>query len=90
MMRQKMIVCFALAAAVGLLILPLAACKPEPAAGKEGGRPDLILIEGLSQFGSLESAPVPFLHDLHAELVQKEKRDCTACHLEKAKGILSQ
>lgn len=90
MMRQKMIVCFALAAAVGLLVLPLAACKPETAAGKEGGRPDLILIDGLASFGPLESTPVPFLHDLHAEIVQKEGRDCTACHLEKAEGILSQ
>lgn len=90
MMRQKMIVCFALAAAVQYLLLPLPACKPETAAGKEGGRPDLILIDGLARFGPLESMPVPFLHDLHAELVQKEGRDCTACHMEKAEGVLSQ
>lgn len=89
-MRQKMIVCFLLAGAAGLSLLSLAGCKPNTAAGKEVGRPDLILIDGLSMFGPLESTPVPFLHDLHAEIVQKEGRDCTACHLETAKGALSQ
>lgn len=90
MMRQKMTICILLAAASGLLLLPLAACKPDTAAGKEAGRPDLILIDGLARFGPLESTPVPFLHDMHMEIVQKDNRDCTACHLETAKGVLSQ
>jgi Class III cytochrome C family len=73
--------------AVALLLGPTVFCR-EPA--KEHKRADFILIDGLSEFGPLESQPVPFLHDLHTEAVEKEKGDCGVCHPLGPTGVLSQ
>ena len=35
----------------------------------------------MSTFGKLERPPVTFLHQKHTEAVEKQNKDCTACHL---------
>ena len=45
-------------------------------------RPDLILIDSLADFGPLERPAVAFLHDKHTQVVEKQNKDCLACHQE--------
>ena len=52
------------------------------------GRVDLITIDVLSAFGPLERPTVAFLHDKHTKAVEKQNKDCRACHTEN-KGQLS-
>jgi hypothetical protein len=44
-------------------------------------RADVITIDALKSFGDLEQPPVVFLHDLHTDAVEKQNKDCSACHL---------
>lgn len=44
-------------------------------------RADIIHIDILKSFGDLERPEVVFLHDKHTEALEKEKKDCSACHL---------
>lgn len=48
---------------------------------QSSSRSDMILIDGLESLGSLERPAVIFLHDLHTDAVEKQNKDCTACHL---------
>ena len=50
-------------------------------------RPDVIKIDGMSQFGNLERPAVLFFHDKHTEAVKEMGKDCSACH-EKRDGNL--
>lgn len=50
-----------------------------PAASE--ARADLVVIDVLKQFGPLERPPVPFLHDRHTTAMEKQGKDCSACHL---------
>ncbi len=43
-------------------------------------RPDLITIDSMDTFGKLERPAVPFLHDKHTDTIEKEGKDCKACH----------
>ncbi|MFO7558136.1 MAG: cytochrome c3 family protein [Desulfobacterales bacterium] len=47
----------------------------------ESGRADLIRIESMARFGDLERPPVTFLHDRHTTALEKQAKDCSACHL---------
>ena len=44
-------------------------------------RADVITIDTLTSFGDLEQPAVPFLHELHTNALDKQNKDCTACHL---------
>ena len=46
-----------------------------------GSRADIINIDILKIFGDLERPEVVFLHDKHTEALEKEKKDCSTCHL---------
>jgi hypothetical protein len=44
-------------------------------------RSDLITIDTLKSFDTLERPEVIFLHDLHTEALEKNNKDCRTCHL---------
>ncbi len=48
---------------------------------EENRRADIITIDTMKSFGRLERPPVVFLHELHADAVEKQNKDCRACHL---------
>ncbi len=48
---------------------------------KEAGRADILVIDGLKAFGSLERPVVYFYHGKHTDALAKENKDCSACHL---------
>jgi len=43
-------------------------------------RPDIVTIETLKVYGNLERPEVLFLHDLHAEALEKKNKNCSSCH----------
>lgn len=49
----------------------------------ENARPDVIVIDTLRAFGNLETEEVVFFHDAHTKALEKQGKDCTACHLKK-------
>jgi class III cytochrome C family protein len=64
------------------------ATGPTSPSGPE--RADVILIDAMTVFDSLERPPVEFLHDKHSQAVEKLGKDCSVCHLkEKEKDRLS-
>jgi hypothetical protein len=44
-------------------------------------RADIIHIDSMKAFGTLERPSVTFLHQKHTEALAKENKDCAACHL---------
>ncbi|MBW1850645.1 MAG: cytochrome C [Deltaproteobacteria bacterium] len=44
-------------------------------------RSDLLAIDTMKSFGALERPEVVFLHDLHTDALEKQNKDCKACHL---------
>jgi hypothetical protein len=44
-------------------------------------RADIVDIDSLKAFGRLERGPVQFLHDKHTQALEKEGKDCSACHM---------
>lgn len=44
-------------------------------------RADIIRIDGLKQFGSLERPAVVYLHEKHTQALAKKSKDCATCHL---------
>ncbi len=50
----------------------------ETAAAK---RADIIRIDVMKQFGPLERSTVSFPHDTHTDIIEKNKKDCSVCHL---------
>ena len=48
---------------------------------EENRRADIITIDTMKSFGRLERPPVVFLHELHADAVEKQNKDCRTCHL---------
>jgi len=44
-------------------------------------RADIIRIDGLKQFGSLERPAVVYLHEKHTQVLAKKNKDCATCHL---------
>jgi hypothetical protein len=53
----------------------------EPTTASPERRADVITIDALRSFGDLEQPAVPFLHELHTNALDKQNKDCTACHL---------
>lgn len=43
-------------------------------------RADVLTIDVLKVFGPLELPPVYFQHDAHTDALEKQKKDCLACH----------
>ncbi|QTA83636.1 High-molecular-weight cytochrome c [Desulfonema limicola] len=50
-------------------------------------RADVITIDTLKVFGYLEKPEVTFLHDVHTDALEKQGKDCLACHLPKSNSI---
>ena len=50
------------------------------------GRPDVIRIDAIGQYKTLEMPPAVFLHDTHMQALAREGKDCTVCHSETADG----
>lgn len=44
-------------------------------------RADIITINTIKSFGTLERKAVPFLHDAHTEALEKHDMSCEACHV---------
>ena len=82
----------------GVLILALAACLAtamlggcgEGSASTAEGRTDLVVIDDMGVFGSLERPAVVFPHDMHTEALKAAGKDCQTCHLKDNDGKLSQ
>ncbi len=62
--------------------------RGNPLSGVAVKRADIITIDTLRHFGKLERPPVVFLHDAHTRALQKNRQDCSVCHLPE-KGRLS-
>lgn len=54
-----------------------AAISPENATPQ---RADVLTIDTLATFGPLERSPVAFPHDKHTQALEKQQKDCLACH----------
>ena len=44
-------------------------------------RADIIRIDSMKEFGRLDRRPVFFLHQKHTEALERQNKDCSACHL---------
>jgi len=53
----------------------------QSSASPDKPRADIITIDALKSFGDLERPPVIFLHEKHSDAVEKQNKDCSACHL---------
>jgi hypothetical protein len=64
-------------------ILSVQGSAPSAPTADDPGKPraDIIRIDGLKQFGTLERPSVVFLHEKHFQAVSKKGKDCAACHL---------
>ncbi len=81
-------------AAVAAATACVAATAGAAAAGgppREPGeaRSDVIVIDTLRQFGSLQRPAVAFLHDAHTRALARKQKDCQECHLADDKGTRS-
>ncbi len=47
---------------------------------------DLLIIDGLKEFGELERPPVAFPHDAHTTAMAKQDKTCETCHIKKETG----
>ncbi len=59
-------------------VLQIAQGAAETAISK---RADVIQIDSMKHFGSLERPVVGFPHDTHTDFLEKNNKDCTTCHL---------
>jgi len=65
-----------------VLIFTISAQGVQQTAGESPPmRADVITIDVLKNFGGLEQPAVVFLHDLHTDALEKQNKDCSACHL---------
>jgi Class III cytochrome C family len=60
-------------------VWPALALPRNPAA-PQAGRADVITIDGLKAFGTLQRPAVLFHHDKHTQALAKQNKDCSACH----------
>jgi len=47
----------------------------------DAGRADVITIDAMKRFGTLERPAVVFYHEKHTTAVEKQNKDCGVCHL---------
>jgi len=52
-------------------------------------RADAVTIDTLAKFEKLELPVVTFYHDMHADALAKQGKDCATCHEKDSKGKLS-
>jgi len=74
---------------IAVYCLSICGCS-QGQADEEIVRADIINIDNLAKFGSLERPPVAFPHDAHTIALIKQNKDCKTCHLLKKNGELSQ
>lgn len=78
------------AAAVMIFFVVKAGASVDASSIEGEPRSDIITIDGMKVFGSLERPSVEFLHDDHTEAVEKMGKDCLSCHIkDEASGKLS-
>jgi hypothetical protein len=66
---------------VGLILVLTLCIEAKETSAIPERRSDIITIDTLESFGSLERPKVVFLHDLHTEVLEKNNKDCKTCHL---------
>lgn len=81
-----MVLATLLVCATGMII---AGCSSEDAATAIEW-PDVITISSMKIYGSLDRAPVQFMHDKHTEVLVKQGDSCRTCHLIETSGRMSQ
>jgi hypothetical protein len=74
---------------VAFAILSVQGSAPTPPPGDDGGKPraDIIRIDGLKQYGTLDRPAVTYLHEKHTQALAKKNKDCSACHLQDKKYL---
>ncbi len=77
-LRWLGMVCFITAFFVCSFVVQSAQGAVEKAVSK---RADVIQIDTMKRFGSLERSVVSFPHDTHTDILEKNNKDCTTCHL---------
>lgn len=93
-MKRKRLLAGVFGACVALAALSLGGVEASSVGdgGKNAaqGRADVVVIDGLKQFGPLDEPAVAFLHDQHTEALAKQKgmaeKGCNLCHLQKKDG----
>jgi hypothetical protein len=83
MQKKERIRQLSVVAAAALMIFSVAGAGASVDASRPEGAPrsDIITIDGMKVFGSLERPSVEFLHDKHTEAVEKMGKDCLVCHV---------
>ncbi|MCU0591367.1 MAG: cytochrome c family protein, partial [Desulfobacterales bacterium] len=72
---------------VALMLVPammsVQGSAPSAPSSDDADRPraDIIRIDGLKQFGTLERPAVVYLHEKHTQALSKKNKDCATCHL---------
>ncbi|MBC8443803.1 MAG: cytochrome C [Deltaproteobacteria bacterium] len=77
-LRWRIMVGLIAAVAVGSVGLQNARGTAETAVFK---RADIIHIDVMKRFGKLERSTVRFPHDVHTDILEKNNKDCSVCHL---------
>lgn len=74
----------------GWFLVMLGCSQGEAAKEHTEPRCDVVVIDGMKAFGTLERPAVMFPHDAHTKVLQEHDKDCTTCHLKKDDGSLVQ
>ena len=69
--------------AAALVLAAFIGCHSPTSSPEDANKPraDIIRIDGLKQFGSLERPAVVYLHEKHTQALAKKSKDCATCHL---------
>jgi len=69
--------------AAALVLAAFIGCHNPTSSPEDANKPraDIIRIDGLKQFGSLERPAVVYLHEKHTQALAKKSKDCATCHL---------
>jgi hypothetical protein len=68
--------------AAALVLAAFIGCHSPTSGSEDANKPraDVIRIDGLKQFGSLERPAVVYLHEKHTQALAKKGKDCATCH----------
>ena len=68
--------------AAALVLAAFIGCHSPTSPPEDANKPraDIIRIDGLKQFGSLERPAVVYLHEKHTQALAKKSKDCGTCH----------
>ncbi|MBF0529926.1 MAG: cytochrome C [Deltaproteobacteria bacterium] len=78
-LKRWVVFLFVLSVGAGLAFSTQSGGGVEPI-GQKANRADVITIDGLKAFRSLELPPVYFQHDIHTDALEKQNKDCSVCH----------